>query len=339
MDLKEAITTASSSVPSRSTMPILNTVAIKSEGGKIELTGTDLEVGIKVSTEYDAPDFACCVDAKRLVAAINIIDKPKFRLTDKHIIVQQGSMRFTLPHFPFDNHPGLAEADESDVLISGDVVKLMADVRYAQAKNDVRFYLNGVYLCAENGKLSVIASNGHRVAIRYKECDQNFKIILPTNAVNNIIKHRPDTISIGRMVRCIKPDFEMVCKPIDGKFPEFSRMLGTSSDTLTIEKSDINLTLSALASLRDVSPLAAVKMEWEKDELLMSARGGDNSEIENKMPASFTKNGAIGLNANYLNDLVSAVDSKEVRLEFSDSSLSIISRRENAIDLIMSMRI
>jgi DNA polymerase-3 subunit beta len=341
MNISQAITTAASAAQGKSTLPILSTLAIKSEFGKIVFTGTDLETAIKTTAQYEAPDFACCVDAKRLVAAINIIENPKIKLTDTHLIIQQGSMRFTLPFMHYDNFPDVFIANDEGIELDGSVVNLLAQVRYAQAKNDVRYYLNGVYLHSENGKLIICASDGHRIAIRYQPCKEAFNIILPTKSVNQIIKHEPEKLIISSKLRCIKDDFEMICTPIEAKYPDFVRALGQMDDTISFSKQDVQVTLSAITSLRDVSPHMGVRLEWADAELSFSSHGNDNSDVENKIPAIFdkSKKNEIAINARYLGDLVSAIDNETIELEFCDATRPLISRRNDALDLIMPMRL
>jgi DNA polymerase-3 subunit beta len=339
VNIKEAIITAASAAQARGTMPILTTVAIKAVGGVIEFTGTDLQVGIKTTAQYGTKDFSCCIDARKLVAAIGVIDMPQFSLAGNNLVIKQGRTRFTLPAFPFENHPGLQVVNGTGVEIDSDIVKLMAEVRYAAGKNDARLFLNGVYLNAEKGKLSVAASDGHRISLRTAPIDGEFKIILPVNAVNQIIKYRPDKMIIGDVIHCLKDDFEMVCNAIDAKYPDFTRVLNSGSDSFTVSRDEFQKTLVALNVLRDTTSAMAVHMQWRDDMLTASSMGGDRlSEAENQMPATYTKEGEIAICLHYLIDLMGAVSGDDLELSF-DEQRSISSSRENAMDLIMSMKL
>jgi DNA polymerase-3 subunit beta len=339
MNLKQAIITAASATQPRNA-PVLAMVAIKAENGKIQFTGTDTQVGITTTADYDAGEFACCVDAKRLVAAINVVDQPKFKMTDSHLLITQGRMRFQFPMLHFDMHPGLPEMPSDGVEISSDAVKMMADVRYAAGKNDVRFYLNGVYLYADNGTLSAVASDGHRLSMQHRpHSGGDFKIILPNNAIAHIIKHQPDRLIVGRMMRCLNDDFEMVCTAIDSKYPDFKKVLQDSDDSITVNRQEFLTTLHALNALRDVAPELSVYMSWKDGVLdVISNATADSSEIANQIPATFTSSNEITLNLGYLIDIVDAVGGDDITFSFLNSSSPLACRREHALDLVMSMR-
>lgn len=338
MQLKEAIITAASAAQHRGTMPILSTVAIKAENGQVDFTGSDMQVGIKTTAQYDTKDFVCCIDAKRLVAAIGVLDKPEFNLAGSNLIIKQGRTRFALPALPFEHHPGIQEIDESGVELSADAIKMMADVRYAAGKNDVRNYLNGIYLEADNGMLTVAASDGHRISQRTLPADGEFNVILPTNAINQIIKYQPERLVVGTIMHCLKPGFEMVCNAIDSKYPDFKKIISRSDETITVSRSDLQRTLTALNVLRDTSPTVAVCLGWKDGMLTAISKGLDTSEAENQIQATYTSESEIGICLAYLIDMISAIPDDEITLAFSEK-LGLSSHRDNALDLVMPMRL
>jgi len=337
MNIKEAIHIAASAASGKSTLPILTTIAIKSELGRMEFTASDTQVSIRTTVDYDAPDFSCCIDARRLVSIMGLMDKPTFKISDSNLLIRDGKTRFSVQMVPFENHPGMIPTSDTGSVIPKDAIKIMSGVRYAAGKNSPRHMLNGIFLHAENGTLTAYGSDSIRVAMRSMPFDGTVKIIVPTNAVEQIIKHQPDELIAGRMLLCRKPGFEMVCAAIDGSYPDFKRAIKPSSTIITVKKSDISRSIKAMNIMRIPADMSRMRLDWESGLMKISSTQG-GSEVEDEIPVSAPIDSYFSVNIGYFSDFIDSHDSEEIDLVFNGQTTTIYSDRGNAIDLFVPLK-
>ncbi len=159
-------------VERRQTLPILSNVLLSLEGTQLSLTGTDLEVELvgRVELESAGTDGEVTVPARKLVDICKSLpdsSEIEFTVESGKVTVKAGRSRFTLSTLPASEFPSVEEgAGELAMELPSAVVKrLIERTGFAMAQQDVRYYLNGMLLELKSGRLRMVATDGHRLAL------------------------------------------------------------------------------------------------------------------------------------------------------------------------------
>ncbi|MEK9995846.1 MAG: DNA polymerase III subunit beta, partial [Halieaceae bacterium] len=227
-------------VERRQTLPILSNVLVVLEGKTLSLTGTDLEVELVGRVELDAAgvDGEITVPARKLVDICKSLPEGsniEFSLDSGKATVKAGRSRFTLSTLPAADFPAV-EAGEGSVALSLEqalVKQLIDGTAFAMAQQDVRYYLNGLYLEILGGRLRVVATDGHRLALatgpaRVEAADTG--VIIPRKGVLELSRlldgDAPLELAIGsNHLRAANEQFTFTSKLVDGKFPDYERVI------------------------------------------------------------------------------------------------------------------
>ena len=236
-------------VERRQTLPILSNVLLNLEGRQLSLTGTDLEVELigRVEVEAGGVDGDITVPARKLVDICKSLpdsSQIEFSVDSGKAMVKAGRGRFTLSTLPATEFPSVDEsAGDQTLEVAQSVVKrLIYLTAFAMAQQDVRYYLNGMLLELKAGRLRMVATDGHRLAL----CTANeavstgdAAIIIPRKGVLELSRLLDTDESIrlvivSNHIRAANQQFTFTSKLVDGKFPEYERVLPKSADKTVI---------------------------------------------------------------------------------------------------------
>ena len=229
-------------VEKRHTLPILSNVLIEKKGDALTLLATDIEIQIRNRTTatLGAEEVAITVGARKLQDILRALpDTADVSLTldDKRITLKAGKSRFQLQTLPAADYPRLAPPEGEGVHFSTTqkaFKKQLALVQYAMAQQDIRYYLNGMLLVVDKGTLQAVATDGHRLSWASIQVAGDYtrqEVILPRKTVLELGKlltdsDEPVTLDIlGNQVRFRFANVELVSKVVDGKFPDFNRVI------------------------------------------------------------------------------------------------------------------
>jgi DNA polymerase-3 subunit beta len=228
-------------VERRHTLPILSNLLLEKKGGKLTLLATDLE--LQVSTQLDVQageEFGITIAARKLFDIVRALpDSAKVKLDskDSQVVVSAGKSRFTLQTLPAADFPrvetgaGLGEAIR---LPQKTLKRLLQLVQFAMASQDIRYYLNGMLLVLEGTQLRVVATDGHRLSYAEAQLETEAasrEVIIPRKTVVELSKllgdvDDPVELRIGtNQVTITLPGTELVTKVVDGKFPDYQRVI------------------------------------------------------------------------------------------------------------------
>ncbi|MDH3537461.1 MAG: DNA polymerase III subunit beta, partial [Gammaproteobacteria bacterium] len=164
-------------VERRQTLPILGNVLLKSTGGDLSLTATDLEIEMVAGVPADTTDdFQTTIPARKLLDICKALpdgSEIAFNIDENRVSLTSARSRFTLASLPARDFPGLDEIDEKESFsISQNTFKGLFDkTSFAMAQQDVRYYLNGILMEISPGKIKLVATDGHRLALSESEID------------------------------------------------------------------------------------------------------------------------------------------------------------------------
>ncbi|MBS0311950.1 MAG: DNA polymerase III subunit beta, partial [Proteobacteria bacterium] len=228
-------------VERRHTLPILSNLLLEKKGSKLTLLATDLE--LQVSTQLDVQageDFAITIAARKLFDIVRALpDSAKVKLDskDSQVVVSAGKSRFTLQTLPAADFPRVetgAGLGEAISLPQKTLKRLLQLVQFAMASQDIRYYLNGMLLVLDGRQLRVVATDGHRLSYAETQLETEAEareVIIPRKTVVELSKllgdvDDPVELRIGtNQVTITLPGTELVTKVVDGKFPDYQRVI------------------------------------------------------------------------------------------------------------------
>lgn len=233
-------------VEKRHTLPILSNVLLEKKQDQLTLVATDLEIQVSTSIAIDkksGDDASLTVSARKLLDILRALPEEAETVLDvqnNRLQVRAAKSRFNLQTLPANDFPTLADpgAVQAQVVISQkELRELLLLVQYAMAQQDIRYYLNGLLLVLEEEQIKVVATDGHRLSYAAGALQQpqgKREVILPRKAVLELAKQLQETddpVEIGLYSNQVKFRFsgiEVVTKIIDGKFPDYTRVIPTN---------------------------------------------------------------------------------------------------------------
>ncbi|MDH4241943.1 MAG: DNA polymerase III subunit beta, partial [Phycisphaerae bacterium] len=210
---------------------------------------------------------------------------------------------------------------------------LLESVQYAMAHQDVRYYLNGILLIIENNKLKVVATDGHRLA--YNESDiegvhEKVEIILPRKAVIELCKllnNTDDQVTLEftqQQIKAIFSDVVLITKIIEGKFPDYERVIPKYTNKLNIDRLIILQALQRAAILSN-EKFRGVRFVLTEKNLSIISSNSEQEEAQEELETEYHGEALdIGFNINYLLDGINSIGSDKISLSFGDPNSSIL---------------
>lgn len=341
-------------------LPILSNVLIEKSSSGIKFIATDLEIQISTEVEFSQQGEelqAITVAAKKLQEILRVVpdnSNISMDIKDSKLLVKVNKSRFTLQTLPAQDFPKIVEQLLSSSKIELEqkmLKKLLGSVQYAMAQQDIRYYLNGVLLVIDGNYIKLIATDGHRLAFTCAELDTShskIEVILSRKTVTELFKLLSDTdgkINLEIAEKQVKISFSEVAltsKVIDGKFPDYERVIPDYTNHLTLDRLAILQALQRAAILSNEKFRGVRFVLTEKNMRIVSSNSEQEEaqeDIENEYHGPALD---IGFNVNYLIDGLTNTTSSEITFSFGDSNSSIlitVPGNEDFKYVVMPMRI
>lgn len=325
-------------VERRQSLPILSNVLLQVEDDELRVSATDLELQIERRTQVQnlAPG-RITAPARKLHDICRGLPEGatiELRAADGRLLVRSGRSRFSLATLDAAEYPTLdAPRDEHRVEIPGSVLKrLIQKTQFAMALQDVRYYLNGLLLEFKPRRVRAVATDGHRLALAEAELPDSrvdAQVILPRKAVLEMQRllddrEEPVVLHLGTgQVTLEMPPLRVVSKLIDGRFPDYERVIPTASDRLlSAERDAVRAALSRAAILSN-EKFRGVRLSLDGNLLRIQSQNPEQEEAEEELEVEYRGDPMeIGFNVNYLLDALGALDSErfEMHLRGADAS-------------------
>ena len=327
-------------VERRQTLPILSNVLLALEDKTLSLTGTDLEVELigRVELEAAGVDGEVTVPARKLVDICKSLPESstiEFSLEGGKATVKAGRSRFTLSTLPAADFPAV-ESGAGSVALSLDqslVKQLIDGTAFAMAQQDVRYYLNGLYLEVLGGRLRVVATDGHRLALATGPAlveATDTGVIIPRKGVLELSRlldgSVPLELAIGtNHIRATNEQFTFTSKLVDGKFPDYERVIPKNADKSVIgERGELKQAFTRTAILSN-EKYRGVRLKLSENSLDITANNPEQEQAEEAVGVQYTGTELeIGFNVSYLLDVLSVLEQPQVRLSLSDEASSAL---------------
>ncbi|WP_432723173.1 DNA polymerase III subunit beta [Jeongeupia wiesaeckerbachi] len=358
--LLKPLATVTGIVERRHTLPILSNVLIRKAGDALSFTGTDLEIQIESSQRdgFSGDDFAITVSAKKFSDILRAIpDKTVVSLeeADGRLTLKAGKSRFQLQTLPAADFPTLAVDTNLKATLrmpQGQLKALLGRVQYAMAHQDIRYYLNGLFVVTEGPHLKLVATDGHRLGFASTELAASFdknEVILPRKTILELYKllgDVDDEVAIDIAGNQVKFSFGSIVihsKVVDGKFPDYNRVIPQNNDKLlTIDRTSLLSSLQRAAILSN-EKFRGVRLVLTEGLLKILCNNNEQEEAQEEVEVAYQ--GApldIGFNIQYLLDVLTNLSAETLNFSFGDVNSSVlvtIPDNEHFKYIVMPMRI
>jgi DNA polymerase-3 subunit beta len=306
----------------------------------------------------DDGTFATTVGARKLIDILRTLPSDQ-RVTleskDAKLILKGGKSKFTLQTLPAEDFPLVQEAPSFGPVFSlpqKTLKSLMNQVSFAMAVHDIRYYLNGILFVAEGKQLSLVATDGHRLAFASATLDVEVpkqEVILPRKTVlelQRLLSDKDGALELQFASNQAKFRFdgmEFVTKLVEGKFPDYNRVIPRNHKNILVLGRTALLSAMQRAAIMTTDKFKGVRMSVEPGVLRLAANNADQEEAVDEIDIEYTGEAIeMGFNVTYLIDALTNMSQDMVRIELSDgnsSALLTIPDNEHFKYVVMPMRI
>ncbi len=361
--LLKSLTLVAGVVERRQTLAVLANVLFDIDGQTLSLTGTDLEVEITGRVQLDEPateNGQLTVPAKKLLDICKSLPENStinFSVGDNQKVqVSSGRSRFTLATLPANEFPNVEEGENKAefTILQGQLKRLIDRTAFAMAQQDVRYYLNGMFWELSPNQLRVVSTDGHRLALCDLKSDainvsEPAQIIVPRKGILELSRslHNEEAdveIVFGQNhLRATTDDFTFITKLVDGKFPDYQRVLPRGGNKIVIgSRLGLKEAFNRAAILSN-EKYRGIRFMLSNELLTIQANNPEQEEAEDTVAVEYAGDDLeIGFNVNYLIDASNVLSGETIKLTLSDSNSSVLieeSVDSDSLYVIMPMRL
>ena len=344
-------------VERRHTLNILSNVKIQTTQQALTITGSDLEVELVASTTL--ADGACIEAGETTVPARKLVEicksLPSAALIDLQItedqrcILKSGNSRFVLGTLPAEDYPLLSTENSLGTQVQvtqRELKRLFEKTAFAMAVQDVRFYLTGTLLEIDQNQLRTVTTDGHRLALcevlASSTATSSIQAIVPRKAVGELqrllsIEDEQLTLLIGRALLNVTINtpsrdkeqgditVRFTTKLIDGKFPDYRRVIPRGGDKHVLIAHDVfKQSLQRVAILSN-EKLRGVFLNFSQDTLQLRANNPEQDEASEDLVIQYQDAPLeMSFNAQYILDVLSVLDGDDVRMSMTEANQSVL---------------
>lgn len=354
-----ALKMVSGVVAKRTTLPILSSILLRVEGGRLHLAGTDLDTTIQYARDLDIKQYEegeCCVRLSLLAGIVG--DVPELRDIEiklgakERLAVRSGAGVYHLCTLPADEFPPLPKMRGALTRIGLDQFKtLFASVRAAQATDGDRYILNGCKWEIKEDSMRAIATDGRRCNVMRLPLGADEEVrnaIIPAAAVDELLRVLPDSgdgvlrVVIGDNAAEFewRTDFSLLkltTKLIEGNYPNVDQVIPPTGRTVIAQREDL---LAALGRLRRVGEHALLEFSKNCLRLSTKAEKSEDDGLES-IPLASSEELLVRLNIDYLTDALNSIHEDAVKLQFTTANEPFVVRstQRDFLALVMPLRL
>lgn len=350
----------SGAVERKSTLPILGNILLDVNENALTLTATDLELEMVSYADIvnHAESGQVTIPARKLLDICKSLPDDSeltFESSGDTIKISTGRSKYSLSTLPASDFPNIEEwkGDVEFKIFKSDLLRLIESTHFSMANQDVRYYLNGMSIETEANEIRSVATDGHRLAICKISKEELTlparQVIIPRKGILEIIRlldpvEEEIQIYLGsNHVRIIDTEYSFTSKLVDGRFPDYRRVLPRNGDkVLETNKDELKQVLSR-ASILSNEKFKGVRLNFAESELKITANNPEQEQAEEVIEVEFPfADVEIGFNVNYVLDVLNAVKDVNVKFTLADANSSVViegSDSSEALYVVMPMRL
>lgn len=347
-------------VATRTTLPVLSNVLLRATSDRLELTATDLDISVTTSVPATVKkQGATTLPAKKFFGIIRELGPQDIELdTDdkNHTTIQSGSSYYKIHGLGADEFPAeQAMAETRKINLPQEKFKgLLRKTSFAISTDETRFVLNGILLSLKEHNVTMVATDGRRLALAYEEVDvpasSQGECIVPTKAIGELnrllqakgdieVKIGANKVSFALSAEGVNP-VTIVSKLIEGNYPNYKQVIpGETKERIPLNRDELHAALRR-AELMTSEKSHSVKLTFKKNSLEITANTPEVGEARESIAVNYKgPDIAIAFNPSYLMDPLKALTDDEVYLELIDDlSPGIVKTNGPFLYVIMPMR-
>jgi DNA polymerase-3 subunit beta len=342
-DILEELQLLQGIVEKRNTLPILANILIDVTKEKVEMTGTDLEVGLKshFPAKIDKTG-AVTVSGKKLFEIVKSLAEEKevtFKESqDSMIEITAGESEFKILCLPKDDYPQVPEPRfEKNIILPLDSVQEMIDRVYYAITQEHRYYLTGALLILKNKSIELVSTDGHRLAYTSQavddlKLDTEIKVIVAKKTLSELRKIEDEKVEFdfdeSNLFFKVK-NRTLISRIIEGKFPNFEEVIPVGNpNAVVVPREEITNAIRRV-SLLSSERSKGIKFFIEKNLIRLFSSNPEMGEARDKLDVKYEgENLEIGFNSQYLLDFLSVVKTESIKFELKDENSAVLMRPE-----------
>ena len=354
-------------VEKRNTMPILSNILFEAKGDQVVLFATDLEIGIRGTYKAEvAQPGGVTVSARKLYEIVRELPEGTVTITsgDNHAVgIEAGKSEFKVLGLPPQEFPAMPTV-ESEPLMPVDrkiLSELIRKTAFAAGDNNARYILNGLlvtlFMKEKKQAIRFVGTDGHRLAVierplgdgRGKGFSAEQTAIVPKKAameIKKLLDENEETPEIGLSKNQMifrRGSLLLLARLMEGSYPNYQQVIPKENDKrVVVKKAELEGALRRV-SILSREKTSAIKLALEPDSITLSSSNPEMGEAKETIEAKFGQEGlTTGFNARYFLDILAAMDSDEVVLEFKDALSPCLVRQPGDPDylcVVMPMRV
>ncbi len=357
--LLKPLTLTTGFVEKKQTMPILSNVLLKKDGDKVTIVANDMEIQatLNINGGILGDDLSITLPAKKLQDVLKALPDSEITLNiiDNKVTVQSGRTKFTLQSLPADHYPLLRVTEDcvgQFTISQRNLRELIGKVQYSMAVNDSRVFLNGLLLEIKNNQLHLVATDAHRLSfVNFALADMlpDVSSIIPRKTIVELYRLLEDSEDLVTVKMYPNQVFfetqnkQLITKVIDGKYPDYERVIPLTNDKLCLINREEFLRAVQRVAVIGIDKLRTLVLELKPNLLTVSCRNEEQEESVDELGIQYGHDTELRLNFNitYILDVLNNSNAENLQWAFFDNQRSVLVTVPNEIDfkyVIMPLR-
>ncbi len=330
------------------------------DGNTLSMTGTDLEVELvgRINLEESAEAGEVTVPARKLMDICKSLPDDAtltFKVEENKAIIKAGRSRFTLATLPANDFPNVEDGPGamSFSISQAKLRRLIERTSFAMAQQDVRYYLNGLLLEINKGQLRAVATDGHRMAMCTVDAEidyqERYQLIVPRKGIlelSRLLGEADNSVNIvlgTHHIRATTGDFTFTSKLVDGKFPDYERVLPRGGDKIVLADRQMLRDAFSRTSILSNEKYRGIRLMLQAGQLKIQANNPEQEEAEEEVMVDYHGSALeIGFNVSYLLDVMNVLGHEQAKLILSDANNSALVQEAQSEDrpyVVLPMRL
>jgi len=350
-----AVAMTQSVINPRHALPLLSNLLLDVDGKqKVRMFGTDMDVGLSTVFEATADETGnVTIPAKKLYDILRELPEGEVNLTiskNNAITLNAGKAQFKLMGLPKDDFPEFPsyKTSEKIELDQGLLKRCLKLTSFAVSNDEMRYVLNGTLFKIGSGKIRLVATDGRRLAYIEKKIggEGELEAIIPTKTVNELQRILSDSgkviiYQLKNQLVFVVDETVLLSRLIEGHFPNYEQVIPKDAKTKATANRALLWSAVRRSALLTSSESQAIKIDFVKGKMLISARSPNLGEAKEEIEATVSgPEVVIGFNPNYLTDVLKHIDTEEVTLVLTTADRpGVVEGEEGYKYVIMPMQL
>ncbi len=346
-------------VEKRSTMPILGNILMTVAENEVELTGTDLEVGLKTHFQAEVEEQgSLTVSGKKLFEIVRALTGGQtvhFKENENLIMeITSGASQFKVLCLPKDDYPQVPEPKfEKNIVLPLGTIRTMIDRVYFAITQEQRYYLNGALMILSDKKIELISTDGHRLAytssvLEGLNLDTEIRGIVSKKTLGEMRKFEDEKLEFDLDENNLffkVNNRTLISRIIEGKFPNYEAVIPKDNPHIISFLRDEITDAIRRVSLLSTERSKGIKFSVQKNQIVLFSSNPEIGEARDKVDVEYDgQEFEVGFNSQYLLDFLTSVKAERICFEMKDENSAVLMRPEveeevKDIYVIMPMKI